>query len=237
MNANKFTRIIAGIIGLCLIFSMLAFDWREAWTSKQEQAHQIAEIAREMGLEETDPIIVRAKELWWEDYEVMLDNGETDISEAAPVEEVETIEEPIAEPDISEQVAEEPIPWYTQTDIDIIASVVYNEAGYGTTMRHKELVAAVVVNRVMDSRFPNSVYEVVVQPYQYYAPYAQYGSYYMNRAMQSDIWQDCCAIAERALKGEIECPSNVIFQANFPQGYGTYELGYTSYSVSYFCYG
>lgn len=232
---DKPIRILAGVLLLGLIFSMLAFDWKDAWTEKQQTAHEIAEMARELGLSETDPIIVRAQELWWEDYEASLANGEAMMAEAkdegplpsasltpSPEEKAEPVEQPV---------------WYTQQDIDIVASVVYNEAGYGTTTRHKELVAAIVINRVLDPRFPSSVYGVVTQPYQYYAPYAQYGSYYMNRAMQSDIWQDCCDIAVRALNGEVECPANVIFQANFAQGNGVYEYGYTSYSTTYFCFG
>ena len=38
-----------------------------SWTSKQVKAHEIAEIAREMGLPEDDPIIVRAQEIWREE--------------------------------------------------------------------------------------------------------------------------------------------------------------------------
>lgn len=233
---DKPIRILAGVLLLGLIFSMLAFNWKDAWTEKQQTAHEIAEMARELGLEETDPIIVRAQELWWEDYEASLANGE-----AMQAQEQPDILEPFddAQDNVvaeTEEPVEQPV-WYTQQDIDIIASVVYNEAGYDTTDRHKELVAAVVVNRVLDPRFPSSVYGVVTQPYQYYVPYAQYGSYYMNRAMQSDIWQGCCDIAVRALNGEIECPPNVLFQANFTQGNGVYEYGYTSYSTTYFCYG
>lgn len=41
-----------------------------AWTPRQVQAHEIAEIARSMRLPENDPIIVRARELWWEDQPV-----------------------------------------------------------------------------------------------------------------------------------------------------------------------
>lgn len=202
------------IIAVALLLALLlcGFAARE-WTERQTTAHQIAELARSMGLPESDPIIVRAQELWWED-----EPQETVPQETVPEDEL-------------------PTPWYTQQDIDIIASVVYNEAGVGTTERHKELVAAVLVNRVLSDKFPNTVYECVVQPLQYYAPYAQYGSYYMNRAMQSDIWTYCCEIAERALKGEVECPENVLYQANFAQGYGVYEYGYTSYSTTYFCYG
>lgn len=203
-------KYITLILAIALILTMTGFAARE-WTEKQITAHQIAELARSMGLPEDDPIIRRASELWWEDE---------------PAEEAE----PVPEDEL-------PTAWWTQQDVDIIACVVFNEAGYGTTERHKELVAAVVVNRVNDSRFPSTVYGVVTQPYQYSVSYATYGSYYMTRAMQSDIWTHCCEIAERALRGEIECPGNVLFQANFPQGTGTYELGYTSYSVTYFCYG
>ena len=200
-------KTIALLSALALMVTMTAATARE-WTERQQTAHQIAKLARSMGLLESDPIIVRAQELWWED----------EPQEVVPEDEL-------------------PTPWYTQTDIDIVSCVVYNEAGYGCTERHQELVAAVVVNRVNDPRFPGSVYGVVTQPYQYSVSYATYGSYYMTRAMQSDIWTHCCEIAERALRGEVECPANVVFQANFTQGSGVYELGYTSYSVTYFCYG
>ena len=38
------------------------------WSSKQNKAHEIAEIARSMGLPEDDPIIVRAQEIWLEEH-------------------------------------------------------------------------------------------------------------------------------------------------------------------------
>ena len=123
------------------------------------------------------------------------------------------------------------------SDLEIIACVVYNEAAYGCTERHQELVAAVVVNRLHDDRFPATVYGVVTQPGQYHPDYATPGSYYWSRAVNSDVWEHCLEIAERALAGEIDCPANVLFQAEFLQGSGVYEIGYTSYSTTYFCYG
>lgn len=123
-------------------------------------------------------------------------------------------------------------------DRDIIASVVYNESWYGCSTRHRELVATVVVNRVNSSMFPNSVYEVVVQKGQYLPAYANANSYYGQRARaDATAWAECQRIATKALRGQIECPSNVLFQANFRQGKGVYETHYTSYSTSYFCYG
>lgn len=162
---------------------------------QQAMAHEIAELARELGLPETDPIIQRAQALWWE----------ADAQFCA--------------------------------DRDIIATVVYNEAGYGCSERHMELVAGVLCNRVADDRFPSTVYEVVVQPGQYHPDYADAASYYGRRARESDRWALCQEIAARALRGEVEIDRAVLYQANFVQGSGIYETHITSYSTSYFCYG
>lgn len=37
------------------------------WTEKQNTVHEIADMARELGLPESDPIIKRASEIWWEE--------------------------------------------------------------------------------------------------------------------------------------------------------------------------
>ena len=39
------------------------------WTDKQDKAHEIAEIARSIGLPEDDPIIRRASEIWWQEHD------------------------------------------------------------------------------------------------------------------------------------------------------------------------
>ena len=161
----------------------------------QNTSHEIAELARSLGLPEDDPIILRAKDLWLEANEKFI------------------------------------------RDRDIIATVVFNEAGYGCSDRHMELVAAVVCNRVKSDKFPNTVYEVVVAPKQYKPEYADPNSYHGQRARKAPNWTKCQAIATKALRGEIECPSSVFFQANFIQGKSIYEIHYTSYSTTWFCYG
>lgn len=186
------------IIGLVLII-LTALPFLMSFTYRpieiQGAAHEIAELARSLGLPEDDPIIVRAKEIWEE---------------------------------ANEQFCK---------DRDIIATVVYNEAGLGCSDRHMELVAAVICNRVNSDKFPNSVYDVVVAPKQYHPAYANPNSYYGKRARESEIWHKCQEIAIKALRGEIECPDDVFFQANFFQGTKTYEIHYTSYSKTWFCYG
>lgn len=188
-------RLIACLLtGLCL-FTVSASAASSDYVNVQNKAHEMAEMARSIGLPEDDPIIVRAKELWWEA------NKQFSI------------------------------------DRDIIATVVYNEAWYGCSDRHRELVAAVVVNRVNHPLFPNDVYDVVVQKGQYLPAYANPNSYYGQRARaDAKVWSECQRIATKALRGQVECPGNVIWQANFKQGKGVYETHYTSYSTSYFCY-
>lgn len=184
------------LIIFCLILSVLlcaGFTYQPR--TIQDTAHQIAELARSMGLPEDDPIIVRAKEIWW-------------TQEARFV-----------------------------ADRDILATVVYNEAGYNCTDRHMELVAAVVCNRVASDAWPDTVYEVVVQPGQYLPAYADPNSYYGRLARESDVWAKCQEIATRALLGKIECDPGVVYQAEFYQGSGVYETHSTSYSTTYFCYG
>ena len=188
-------RIIAtalAIASLPCLMGMVQSDFQQ----RKHSAHEIAEMARSLGLPESDPIIVRAKELWWEsDAQFCYDR-------------------------------------------DIIATVVYNEAWGGCSDRHRELVAAVICNRVASDKFPNSVYDVVVQRGQYHPSYADPNSYYGKRARENaEVWATCQEIAAKALNGEVDCDSNVLYQANFTQGYGIYETHYTSYSTTYFCYG
>ena len=68
---------------------------------------------------------------------------------------VETIERP--EPLFGE---------FTEREIDLMAQLVWHEAG-NQDMVGKMLVADTVLNRVEDSRFPNTVEEVIFQKGQY----------------------------------------------------------------------
>ena len=134
------------------------------------------------------------------------------------------------------KLLEESIKRYEE-DRDIIATVVYNEAGYGCSNRHMELVAAVIYNRLQSDLFQNTIYEIVTAPNQYHPLYAESDSFYGKRARESEKWEQCQEIAERALRGEIKCPKTVFYQANFRQGSKVYEKHKTSYSITWFCYG
>lgn len=133
----------------------------------------------------------------------------------------------------------------SETDVRILATTIYNEAWFECSERHRELVAAVVYNRVNDPAFPNTVEEVISQSgyingrlvCQYLPAYTiENGEYHLKAMKNPEAWEECCRIAEKALRGEINCPNDVIFQAQFTQGHGVYETCSTSYSTTYFCY-
>lgn len=159
----------------------------------QEAASGIAEQARGLGLPESDPIIVRAQELWWE--------------------------------------AQERIAW----DRDLIAAAIYHEAWGGCSDRHRELVGGVILNRVLSSVWPNTVYDVLAAPGQY--AINPKSKIWWDAKKDDTIWRECQNIADRVLAKKVEIASNVVYQSNFKQGTGVYEVHRTSYSVSYFCFG
>ena len=117
------------------------------------------------------------------------------------------------------------------TDLDLLAKIIYLEAG-GCTYRHKQLVGCVVINRVNSSKFPNTIEDVVYQKNQYYPR----GSKYLANAKPDS---ECYEIARDLLANGNHgiCPSNVLFQAEFVQG-EVYEVIVSPYgSTTYFCYG
>lgn len=122
--------------------------------------------------------------------------------------------------------------WQAQGEIDasldLLTRVVWFEAGSNwISDRQQQLVAAVVCNRVADSRFPSTLKGVVYQSGQYSCS----GRLYSISA--SAIPARVRANAKAAAYGQVECPSNVVFQAAFRQGKGVYERGYNTF----FCYG
>ena len=61
---------------------------------------------------------------------------------------------------------------YTQEEIDLIARIVMNEAGY-SSIDEKQLVAETILNRVDSDLFPDTVKDVIYQPGQFYTLYVR----------------------------------------------------------------
>jgi hypothetical protein len=126
--------------------------------------------------------------------------------------------------------------WAEQERLDILANVVEGEAG-DCPWEHRVAVAAVVLNRVGDTRFPDTVRKVVGQTdiingrtVHQYSPDYLYGSNARRSSYEA---------AAAALDGRHDVPADVVWQAQFPQGR---EVWWESYvdtgwysSTTYFC--
>ncbi len=109
-------------------------------------------------------------------------------------------------------------------DVFLIAYAMSREAAYGD-YTDATYVGNVIINRVNDPDFPNSVSEVLSQEGQY--PWGV--SYYSEEYIYDEYFYE---IAEKLLAGDRPLPENVVYQARFAQGSGIYcTLG-----AHYYCY-
>lgn len=143
---------------------------------------------------------------------------------------VETVEESIVHSD--------PLPdkTYTDEELEILALIVYQEAGGDRVSDDtRRLVAQVFLNRVNDSRFPDSFYEVATAERQYGRLYWT-GIVWPDRASsqaEAHAVERAYTIAQEVLESdEPICPEGVIFQAEFVQG----DI-YAQQDGMYFCFG
>lgn len=143
---------------------------------------------------------------------------------------VETVEDSLVHSD------PEPDKTYTDEELEILALIVYQEAGGdGVSDDTRRLVAQVFLNRVNDSRFPDSFYEVATAERQYGRLYWT-GIVWPDRASSQEeahAVERAYRIAQEVLESdEPICPEGVIFQAEFVQG----DI-YAEQDGMYFCFG
>lgn len=117
---------------------------------------------------------------------------------------------------------------YTENDLYVLSHIISAEAG-NCSEDMMLSVGSVVLNRVADDRFPNSIEEVVFQPGQY-AP-TWNGTYY------DEPTEDAVEAAKTLLEGGAVIDSSIVWQSNFPQGEGVYDTIESPWgTVMYFCY-
>lgn len=112
----------------------------------------------------------------------------------------------------------------SMSDLDLLARLVYAEAGSNWCSDEMQLlVANVVINRIHDKRFPNTLRGVIYQRGQY-ACVGKLGRVKPNaRAIKN---------AKHVLEGERFCPAKVVFQSEFRQGKHLWK----HVGNQYFCY-
>ena len=110
-------------------------------------------------------------------------------------------------------------------DYELLAHLIDSEAG-APWVEDEVLygVGSVVLNRMSDEGFPDTMEEVVYQPGQY----AVVGS----GRIASEPSERSYAVAADLMENGPTMPAEVVFQANFPQGRGTYA----EIQGVYFCY-
>lgn len=143
-----------------------------------------------------------------------------------------TMESAIAD-NSAECEVKHPICTYTDSDRDILALIIYQEAGSDYMSDDtRRYVGSVFLNRVNSSAFPNTFYEVATQSGQYgtlswtgiqWPSSAQYEQEAVARAY---------TISDELLTTGSVLPAEVVWQAEFSQGTGTYCVQ----DNIYFCY-
>ena len=112
-------------------------------------------------------------------------------------------------------------PSYTEQDLELLALVIYQEAGGDACSDETRLkVGAVVMNRVEDDRFPDTIEEVLLQERQFGRLHWT-GLVWAERAelpQEARAVARAYAIAERVLEGERVLPADVIYASEYVQG-------------------
>ena len=177
--------------------------------------------------ETTEPTVTIPEEVV-EETQLAVDNLVNDVPNS-----VEDELTPI-EPQVP-TATESATPKYTDEELEILAIIIYQEAGgdaFSDDTRRK--VGSVFLNRVNSDWFPNTFYEVATAR-------SQYGTLYWTGlkwpAIASSAGEEHAVdrayrIAEELLVNGSILPGNVIWQAEFLQGDGLYceQDGF------YFCY-
>lgn len=126
-----------------------------------------------------------------------------------------------SEPHAAPERQTDPKLTYTAAELEMLALVIYQEAGGDACSDEtRRMVGTVVMNRIADNRYPNTMQEVITQKAQYGRLYWT-GLVWPQRASnpeETHAVQRAYTIAEEILQGVRALPEDVIYQAEFEQG-------------------
>lgn len=166
-------------------------------------------------------------------------NKETTVDNNVPQDTPHITIQPVEKPvDIVDNSIEDEVvaaPTYTDEQLEILAIIIYQEAGGDKCSDDTRLkVGSVFVNRVNSPLFPDTFEEVATAERQYGTLYWT-GIKWPERAayeQETHAVERAYTLAEQLLIEGSILPDNVIWQAEFPQGDGTYCYQ----DGLYFCY-
>ena len=114
-------------------------------------------------------------------------------------------------------------------DLYILSHIINAEAGDNNcSHEHRIAVGSVVLNRVADPDFPDTIHDVVFQEGQYAPTW--------NGAYEKLPSEDSIEVAKLLLEEGSQIPENCVYQAEFPQGSGEWDHYKTIYGITYICY-
>ncbi len=117
---------------------------------------------------------------------------------------------------------------YSDNDLYILSHIISAESG-NCSEDMMIAVGSVVLNRVEDERFPDTIELVVFQPGQYSPTW--------NGAYYNEPTDGAVEVAEMLLTEGSQIDESVVWQAEFVQGVGIYEVIESPWgSKMYFCY-
>jgi len=114
------------------------------------------------------------------------------------------------------------VPVIHPTDANCLAKVMYYEAG-GESILGKEAVAFVIINRTMNSKYPNTICEVVKQKvvinrksHCQFSWYCDNGNYKLQTLIDNAVYKQCLELAMSILSGTIDnfIPKALSFHAS-----------------------
>lgn len=173
-----------------------------------------------------DTNVVEAKQLSCVSYKAPAPATDAEVKEA-------TIEKAKARPQVEKESADVNTPAipYTEEDLDLLARLITAEMGASWVSDEMQLyVGSVVINRMNHELFPDTLYDVIYAKGQYSPTW--------NGAINNTPDERTIENARQLLEHGSVLPENVVFQANFPQGDGTYYEYYDEVlgTTTYFCY-
>lgn len=118
---------------------------------------------------------------------------------------------------------------YSEDDLYLLSHLICGECE-GCSRQMKTYVGSVVLNRIADSRFPNTLKEVIYQSGQYSCTW--------DGNFEKSPGEETIEVSKYLLTNGSQLPPDVIFQAEFVQGSGVYESIVAPNGVTmYFCRG
>lgn len=171
--------IVVGVSAVCLIGMTSTLT-----TDKQ----------KELEFKERSVVSIVSQEVpKLKDYETSmeiysLEESSNDISSVSEVEEI--VEEEKTEPVVS----------YTEEEVRMMECIIQQEVR-GATLKHKRIIANVILNRVKSEKFPDTISKVILQKNQF----SSVGNYYNCKYEPDD---DTITAVREVLNGECEDLSN-----------------------------